>query len=178
MNRIFEYVGISAGLLLGGSLSVGAQKKPLDLEACTSWIRVDAPEFSPTGRWVTNRISLMEKIPECQEEITLHLFDSRTRKEILLIGDLERLEFYKNDQGAFYRLADSSGEMKTFLLSLPSGVKTEWKHKEAFRPVEGTPYSISVTNVPKDTVNHVPAFYRLEVRHLKTEVAFQIDRIG
>jgi hypothetical protein len=42
-------------------------------------------------------------------------------------------------------------------LSLPSGVKTEWKHKEAFRPVEGTPYSISVTNVPKDTVNHVPA---------------------
>ena len=96
----------------------------------------------------------------------------------MLNGDIERLEFYNNDQGAFYRLADSAGVMKTFLLSLPSGVKTEWKHKEAFRPVEGTPYSISVTNVSKDTVNHVPAFNRLVVRHLKTEVAFHIDSIG
>ena len=178
MNRIFVYIGIIAGLLLGGSLSVEAQKKPLDIEACTSWKRIDAPDISPTGRWVTYRISLMEYNPDSKEEKTLHLFDSRTRKEILLNGDIERLEFYNNDQGAFYRLADSAGVMKTFLLSLPSGVKTEWKHKEAFRPVEGTPYSISVTNVPKDTVNHVPAFNRLVVRHLKTEVAFHIDSIG
>ena len=178
MNRIFVYIGIIAGLLLGGSLSVEAQKKPLDIEACTSWKRIDAPDISPTGRWVTYRISLMEYNPASKEEKKLHLFDSRTRKEILLNGDIERLEFYNNDQGAFYRLADSAGVMKTFLLSLPSGVKTEWKHKEAFRPVEGTPYSISVTNVPKDTVNHVPAFNRLVVRHLKTEVAFHIDSIG
>ena len=178
MNRIFVYIGIIAGLLLGGSLSVEAQKKPLDIEACTSWKRIDAPDISPTGRWVTYRISLMEYNPDSKEEKTLHLFDSRTRKEILLNGDIERLEFYNNDQGAFYRLADSAGVMKTFLLSLPSGVKTEWKHKEAFRPVEGTPYSISVTNVSKDTVNHVPAFNRLVVRHLKTEVAFHIDSIG
>lgn len=178
MNRIFVYIGIIAGLLLGGSLSVEAQKKPLDIEACTSWKRIDAPDISPTGRWVTYRISLMEYNPDSKEEKKLHLFDSRTRKEILLNGDIELLEFYNNDQGAFYRLADSAGVMKTFLLSLPSGVKTEWKHKEAFRPVEGTPYSISVTNVPKDTVNHVPAFNRLVVRHLKTEVAFHIDSIG
>ena len=178
MNRIFVYIGIIAGLLLGGSLSVEAQKKPLDIEACTSWKRIDAPDISPTGRWVTYRISLMEYNPASKEEKKLHLFDSRTRKEILLNGDIERLEFYNNDQGAFYRLADSAGVMKTFLLSLPSGVKTEWKHKEAFRPVEGTPYSISVTNVSKDTVNHVPAFNRLVVRHLKTEVAFHIDSIG
>lgn len=178
MNRIFVYIGIIAGLLLGGSLSVEAQKKPLDIEACTSWKRIDAPDISPTGRWVTYRISLMEYNPDSKEEKKLHLFDSRTRKEILLNGDIERLEFYNNDQGAFYRLADSAGVMKTFLLSLPSGVKTEWKHKEAFRPVKGTPYSISVTNVPKDTVNHVPAFNRLVVRHLKTEVAFHIDSIG
>lgn len=178
MNRIFVYIGIIAGLLLGGSLSVEAQKKPLDIEACTSWKRIDAPDISPTGRWVTYRISLMEYNPASKEEKKLHLFDSRTRKEILLNGDIERLEFYNNDQGAFYRLADSAGVMKTFLLSLPSGVKTEWKHKEAFRPMEGTPYSISVTNVPKDTVNHVPAFNRLVVRHLKTEVVFHIDSIG
>lgn len=178
MNRIFVHIGIIAGLLLGGSLSVEAQKRPLDIEACTSWKRIDAPDISPTGRWVTYRISLMEYNPDSKEEKPLHLFDSRTRKEILLNGDIERLEFYNNDQGAFYRQADSAGVMKTFLLSLPSGVKAEWKHKEAFRPVEGTPYSISVTNVPKDTVNHVPAFNRLVVRHLKTEVAFHIDSIG
>lgn len=44
MNRIFVYIGIIAGLLLGGSLSVEAQKKPLDIEACTSWKRIDAPD--------------------------------------------------------------------------------------------------------------------------------------
>lgn len=178
MSRILIYIGIVVGLLLGGSLSVEAQKKPLDIEACTSWKRIDAPDISPTGRWVTYRISLMEYNPDNKEEKTLHLFDSRTQKEILLNGDIERLEFYNNDLGAFYQQADSAGVMKTFLLSLPSGVKTEWNHKEAFRPVEGTPYSISVTNVPKDTVNHVPAFNRLVVRHLKTEVAFHIDSIG
>ena len=32
--------------------------------------------------------------------------------------------------------------------------------------------------MPKDTVNHVPAFNRLVVRHLKTEVVFHIDSIG
>ena len=58
MNRIFVYIGIIAGLLLGGSLSVEAQKKPLDIEACTSWKRIDAPDISPTGRWVTYRCLL------------------------------------------------------------------------------------------------------------------------
>ena len=53
MNRIFVYIGIIAGLLLGGSLSVEAQKKPLDIEACTSWKRIDAPDISPTGRWLS-----------------------------------------------------------------------------------------------------------------------------
>ena len=178
MNRIFVYIGIIAGLLLGGSLSVEAQKIPMDIEAGTCRIRFDGPDFSQTGSWVTYCLSLMVYILACKEEKKLHLFDSRTRKEILLNGDIERLEFYNNDQGAFYRLADSAGVMKTFLLSLPSGVKTEWIHIEAFRPVEGTPYSISVTNVSKDTVNHVPAFNRLVVRHLKTEVAFHIDSIG
>ena len=178
MNRIFVYIGIIAGLLLGGSLSVEAQKKPLDIEACTSWKRIDAPDISPTGRWVTYRISLMEYNPDNREEKPLHLFDSHTRKEILLDGDIERLEFYNKDQGAFYQQTDSGGVMKTILLSLPSGMKTEWKHQEDFHPVEGTPYSISVINVPKDTTNHVPAFNRLVIRHLKTEVAFHIDSIG
>ena len=93
-------------------------------------------------------------------------------------GIVERLEFYNKDQGAFYQQTDSGGVMKTILLSLPSGMKTEWKHQEDFHPVEGTPYSISVINVPKDTINHVPAFNRLVIRHLKTEVAFHIDSIG
>ncbi len=73
MNRIFVYIGIIAGLLLGGSLSVEAQKKPLDIEACTSWKRIDAPDISPTGRWVTYRISLMEYNPASKEEKKLHL---------------------------------------------------------------------------------------------------------
>ena len=80
MNRIFVYIGIIAGLLLGGSLSVEAQKKPLDIEACTSWKRIDAPDISPTGRWVTYRISLMEYNPASKEENCIYSIPVRGRK--------------------------------------------------------------------------------------------------
>lgn len=172
-------IGIAIGLLLGVSLSVDAQtqKKPLDIDACMLWKRVDSPDISPTGRWATYRISPMEYTPENKDAKTLHLFDSRTRKEILL-QDVENVEFYNSDQAVTYQMADSTGAMKTILMELPSGVKKEWTYKEAFRPAKGTPYSISVTNVPKDTIKHVPSFDRLIVRHLKTGNAFQIDSIG
>lgn len=94
MNRIFVHIGIIAGLLLGGSLSVEAQKRPLDIEACTSWKRIDAPDISPTGRWVTYRISLMEYNPDSKEEKPLHLFDSRTRKEIFKGGKTKRVNMW------------------------------------------------------------------------------------
>ena len=113
MNRIFMYIGVIVGLALGTNLPVEAQKKSLDIEACTLWKRIDAPDISPTGRWVTYRISLMEYNPDNREEKPLHLFDSHTRKEILLDGDIERLEFYNKDQGAFYQQTDSGGVMKT-----------------------------------------------------------------
>lgn len=103
----------------------------------------------------------------------MHLFDSRTRKEILL-EDVENIEFYNSDQAAYYQVSDSTGNAKTILLELPSGTKTEWTYKEAFRPAKGIPYSISVTNVPKDTINHVPSFDRLIVRHLKTALPFKL----
>ena len=119
----------------------------------------------------------MEYNPENTDAKTVHLFDTRTRKEILL-DDVENIEFYNSDQALSYQKADSTGNMKTILMELPSGIKKEWEYKESFRPVNGTPYSVSVTNVPKDTVNHVPSFNRLVVRHLKTGTAFQIDSIG
>lgn len=99
----------------------------------------------------------MEYNPENTDAKTVHLFDTRTRKEILL-DDVENIEFYNSDQALSYQKADSTGNMKTILMELPSGIKKEWKYKESFRPVNGTPYSVSVTNVPKDTVNHVPSF--------------------
>lgn len=170
--------GILAGvMLLSFSLSGFAQKKPLDIEACMSWNRVDAPDISPTGRWVKYTISPMVNRSEKKEAKTLHLFDTQTRKELLLT-DVENVVFHDADRMLYYQQADKEGIMKTVLMSLPSGIKKEWEYKEAFRPKEGTPYSISMTNVPKDTVNHVPAFDRLVVRHIETGAAFQIDSIG
>lgn len=174
-------IGIATGLLLAAGLSqsaiVQAQKKPLDIDACMSWKRVESPDISPTGRWVTYRIAPMEYNSEYKDAKTLHLFDSRTRKELLL-HDVENVEFYNGDKALYYQTADSTGTMKTILMELPSGAKTEWNYKEDFHPIKGTPYSISVTNVPKDTINHVPSFDRLVVRHLNTGDAFQIDSIG
>lgn len=179
MKRTKMGIGLMVGLLIGfvPNVDAHAQKKPLDIEACMSWKRVESPDISPTGRWVTYRISPMEYNPENKEAKTLHLFDTHTRKEILL-DDVENIDFYNSDQALSYQKADSVGNMKTILMELPSGVKTEWAYKEIFRPVNGTPYSVSVTNVPKDTINHVPSFDRLVVRNIKTGTAFQIDSIG
>ena len=43
MNRIFMYIGVIVGLALGANLPVEAQKKSLDIEACTLWKRIKAP---------------------------------------------------------------------------------------------------------------------------------------
>ena len=162
MKQTIMGIGLIVGVLVGFVPSVDAQtqKKPVDIEACMSWKRVESPDISPTGRWVTYRIAPMEYNPENTDAKTVHLFDTRTRKEILL-DDVENIEFYNSDQALSYQKADSTGNMKTILMELPSGIKKEWKYKESFRPVNGTPYSVSVTNVPKDTVNHVPSFNRL-----------------
>ena len=73
-----------------------------------SWKRVESPDISPTGRWVTYRISPMEYNPENKEAKTLHLFDTHTRKEILL-DDVENIDFYNSDQALSYQKADSVG---------------------------------------------------------------------
>lgn len=65
----------------------------------------------------------MEYNPDNKEEKTLHLFDSRTQKEILLNGDIERLEFYNSDLGAFYQQADSAGVMENVLVVITFGSK-------------------------------------------------------
>lgn len=175
-HSIVEF-GLAVGLLFGASQTVEAQKKPLDIDACTSWKRVDSPDISPTGRWATYRISFMEYNPDDKESKTLHLFDSRTRKEILL-PEIERVDFYDSDRSLYYQHTDSAGATKTILMTLPSCEKKEWKHKEAFQPKEGTPNSISMTNVPKDTTNHTPAFDRLIMRHIQTGDSLQIDSMG
>ena len=188
-NFFFSYLCLVVTLL--SYTSAGAQQKakgrpaeqqshllkPLDIAACMSWKRVESPDISPTGRWVTYRIAPMEYNPDDKESRMLHLFDSRTRKEIVL-PDIEQIDYYDADQAIYYQQADTAGNMKTILMSLPSGVKTEWMHKESFHPMEGVPYSVSVTNIPEDTVNHIPSFERLVVRHIKAGTAFQIDSIG
>ena len=103
MNRII--VGLGVGLLFGLTQSTDAQqqKKALDINACMSWKRVDSPEISSTGRWVTYRVVSMEYNPEDKEAKTLHLFDSRTREEVLL-PNVERLEFFLCDSRFIFHL--------------------------------------------------------------------------
>lgn len=175
---LFTYIGLVGLFLCSCTLSVLAQKKPLDINACSLWKRVDMPEISSTGRWVTYKLSLMEYTPDVKEDQHLYLFDTKTRKEYTLDGRIRQLRFYNKDRNAYYQLEDSTGKSRTYLLSLPSCALAEWKYKEDFRPVEGTPYSISTLSVPKDTLAKIPAFTRLVVRHLKTNDVFYIDSVG
>ena len=125
MKQTIMGIALTMGLLIGIIPSVDAQtqKKPVDIEACMSWKRVETPDISPTGRWVTYRIAPMEYNPENKEAKTLHLFDTRTRKEVLL-DDVENIEFYNSDQALSYQKADSTGNMKTILMDFPAGVRT------------------------------------------------------
>ena len=110
MKQTIMGIGLIVGVLVGFVPSVDAQtqKKPVDIEACMSWKRVESPDISPTGRWVTYRIAPMEYNPENTDAKTVHLFDTRTRKEILL-DDVENIEFYNSDQALSYQKADSKG---------------------------------------------------------------------
>ena len=58
-----EWMKAGAIALLCGALfpaASWAQKKPLDLDACMTWKRVDSPDLSPSGRWVTYRVVPLE----------------------------------------------------------------------------------------------------------------------
>ena len=81
MKQTIMGIGLIVGVLVGFVPSVDAQtqKKPVDIEACMSWKRVESPDISPTGRWVTYRIAPMEYNPENTDAKTVHLFDTRTR---------------------------------------------------------------------------------------------------
>lgn len=172
---------LTLALMLGGAampvVLAQSAKRPLDIEGCMRWKRVDSPEISPSGRWVSYRIGLMEYNPDSKESRITHLYDTRTGKEMQL-EDVSNLEYFDGDRQLAYQLSDSTGARKTMLMQLPSGAKREWPYPESFRPAEGTPYSVSVTGVPADTVRHIPAFDRLVVRHIATGEAFHIDSVG
>ena len=78
MKQTIMGIGLIVGVLVGFVPSVDAQtqKKPVDIEACMSWKRVESPDISPTGRWVTYRIAPMEYNPENTDAKTVHLFDT------------------------------------------------------------------------------------------------------
>lgn len=175
-----EWMKAGAIVLLCGALfpaASWAQKKPLDLDACMTWKRVDSPDLSPSGRWITYRVVPLEAMGDEEDSRVLHVFDTRTRKEFL-IPDQYGVRFCDDDRMLYYDAEDSAGVARTTLMSLPSGRKEVWPHEEPFNPVEGTPYSVSLTRVAKDTVRRTPAFGRLVVRHRKTGKAFHIDSVG
>lgn len=177
-SNLMEAAAVAAIALCGaGTHAAVAQKRPLDLDACMQWKRIDSPDVSPTGRWVTYRISMMEYNPDYKDGKTIHLFDTKTGREFL-IPDQYSVRFYGNDSGISYDVTDSSGISRTMLMALPSGEKSTWEYEEPFNPVEGTPYSISSVSVPEDTVCGTPSFNRLVFRELKTGNAFNIDSVG
>lgn len=50
MKQTIMGIGLIVGVLVGFVPSVDAQtqKKPVDIEACMSWKRVESPDISPT----------------------------------------------------------------------------------------------------------------------------------
>ena len=58
MKQTIMGIGLIVGVLAGFVPSVDAQtqKKPVDIEACMSWKRIESPDISPTGRSEERRV--------------------------------------------------------------------------------------------------------------------------
>lgn len=64
MKQTIMGIGLIVGVLVGFVPSVDAQtqKKPVDIEACMSWKRVESPDISPTGRGLPTGLHLWSTI--------------------------------------------------------------------------------------------------------------------
>lgn len=173
MNKLIALVACT----LMASYSFAQQKRPLDVEACTSWNRIDNPKLSPTGRYVTYKIVPTERGYSDSDKIPTILYDSKTRKKCLELSNVDNFKYFNQDKQLSYTQTDTAGNTITYILDLPSGKKTLWQHPESFAPVKGAQISASQINIAEDKAKNIMSHNDLIIRSLKSKDTLCIENI-
>lgn len=137
-HALFKLFTLAGVLLISGNAacqSMSTAKKPLDIEACEAWNRIDNPQISPTGRYVTYKVSPIKDGYSLQDKKPTMLYDSKTGKR-REIWHAENITFYDHDKSLYYTTTDTAGNHQTYLMTLPAGEPAAWKGKEPFTPKE------------------------------------------
>lgn len=170
---------ILAGIFMCAFPAV-AQKKNLTIEDYKKWKRVDSPELSEDGKWITYRIAASEDYQNRGN--SLYLYQCATGKTY---------EYPRAQEASFwgkwlhYVIRDTSGaeQDSTILLDLTNMKKMVWDKNKAFQPLphsELVTWNYRVQTVKADTLNDIPAqsFNRLVIKNISTGDTTCIDSIG
>lgn len=150
-----------------------SRKRPLDIEACESWNRIDNARLSPTGRYVTYKITPISEEYGSKNPSATMLFDRQGKR--LKLGNPENINYFGEDKYLYYTENDTMGTAHTYIVDLPSGRKHSWQHIESLEPIHGTMFSASRLYVKEDSIKHIKSHTDLIIRNLQTDDSTRIE---
>ena len=156
------------------NISGQAEKKSLEIDAYKRWKRVESPNISFSGRWVTYHITPQDYNQKSEKK--LYLYDTQ-KKQYDSIPNIDQVIFLYNDRYLMYETSDTTGNTHTMLMSLKNKKTREWQYIEPLSPVGQTVFSASTIYIPEDSVKRTPQFNRLIIRNIETGDSLHIDSI-
>ncbi len=151
-------------------------KKVLDTAAYKLWKRVESPDISDDGKWVTYQLIYIDSKKRDTLPPVTYLYNS-DRKETFELKQVERPTFFANGKWLRYTVMasekDSCTQDSTFLLRLQNMKKTYWDKKYDFN-VYGTSALITYlypVNNGKENFN------RLVIRNIETNDSIVMDSV-
>ena len=168
--------GILYGICLAFlcNISGQAEKKSLEIDAYKRWKRVESPNISSSGRWVTYHVTPQDYNQKSEKK--LYLYDTQ-KKQYDSIPNIDQVIFLYNDRYLMYETSDTIGNTHTMLMSLKDKKTRMWQYIEPLSPVGQTVYSASTIYIPKDSIKKTPQFNRLIIRNIETGDSLHIDSI-
>lgn len=159
-----------------------AQKKPLTIDSYKEWKKVDSPEISDDGKWVSYRISGADDYnygsPSC-----LYLYNTNTRKTLTLPG-VSDASFWGKGNWMSYTVRDTAEGTKdtTIVLNLRNMKKIVWNKSGELRPLsksELVSWCYPAVTVPADTVakTREKSYTRLVIMNMATGDSVRIDSV-
>ena len=109
--------GILYGICLAFlyNISGQAEKKSLEIDAYKRWKRVESPNISFSGRWVTYHITPQDYNQKSEKK--LYLYDT-LKKQYDSIPNIDQVISLYNDRYLMYETSDTTGNTHTMLMSL------------------------------------------------------------
>jgi len=174
MMKLIKYGIIFLSILLGGEIGL-AQKRALDTAAYKLWRRVDAPNLSDDGKWVTYRFVHIDSRYDTLPPVTyLYHPEKKTRIEL---EHVVRPTFFANGKWLRYTVAASESDScacdSTFLLRLRDMKKIYWDREYDFR--EYSTSELITYSYPID--KEQPDMKRWVLRNIGTNDSIVMDSV-